>query len=426
MEYQETLEYLYQNLPMYQRVGPPAFKKDLVNIEKLCEVLDNPQQKFLSIHIAGTNGKGSSAHMLASILQTAGYKTGLYTSPHLKSFRERIRINGNMIPHDEVVSFVEENTIHFEEIKPSFFEMTVAMAFDYFARMEVDIAIIEVGLGGRLDSTNIITPIVCLITSISIDHQQFLGESLEEIAHEKAGIMKRNIPVVIGVSQSKLVELFVNHARRINCPIYFANVTYKFEIIDQVVQKLHVKNNSDQTSFYLDLTGHYQIKNLPGVFKTLEILGEMGYPVNIKQLEEGLGQIRSLTGLKGRWQPLSKNPLMICDTGHNKAAIEEIIKQIKSIRYEKLHMIIGMVKDKDIKPMLSLMPSGAMYYFCQPDVPRALPADELSDKAGEYELKGLIIKDVNDAISKAKKSAGNNDLIFVGGSTFVVAEIIDI
>ena len=423
MNYQQTLEYLYGNLPMYQRVGAHAFKKDLHNIRKLCLALDNPQNKFRSVHIAGTNGKGSSAHMLASILQTAGFKTGLYTSPHLKSFTERIRINGKSIEKEKVVEFVENNKEVFESIQPSFFEMTVAMAFDHFANEEVDIAIIEVGLGGRLDSTNIIKPEVSLITSISYDHQHMLGDTLEEIAVEKAGIMKRGVPVVIANMQKELISVFVNQARQVECPIYFSGIDYRFEVIENTGQLLYIRNISDNTTFALDLPGEYQVMNLPGVFKTCEILRDIGFPINRKQAMDGLARVRKLTGLKGRWQLISKNPRIICDTGHNTGAIQEIVKQLKSIPYANLHIVIGTVNDKDIEPMLALLPSKAKYYFCQPDVPRSLNAHELAKVAANYKLKGKVILDVNSAVNEARINSSSDDLIFVGGSTFVVAEL---
>ena len=426
MNYQDTLDYLYENLPMYQRVGDTALKKDLTNISRLCEELGNPQHKFMSVHIAGTNGKGSTAHMLAAVLQAAGYKTGLYTSPHLKEFTERIRINGKEVSKDYVTEFVNDNRDRFDEINPSFFEMTVAMAFSYFAKEKVDIAIIEVGLGGRLDSTNIITPLISIITSIGLDHQKFLGDTLPLIAQEKAGIMKRNMPVVVSRSQSSVIPVLINHARITGAPVYFADIYYKFEEIPGEDGKMHVRNCVNNTSFEMDLPGSYQVKNLPGVFKAIELLRGMGYPINYQQVTHALANTIELTGIKGRWQVLSNEPMTICDTGHNTMALKEIIKQLKDYNYRQLHMVIGMVSDKDVEPMLELMPKDALYYFCEPNIPRALDADSLYERATGLGLNGKIVRDVNEAIGSAQKNAQSDDLIFIGGSTFVVAEINDL
>ncbi|KQS40613.1 folylpolyglutamate synthase/dihydrofolate synthase family protein [Pedobacter sp. Leaf194] len=427
MNYQETLDFLYSKLPMFTRVGAAAFKKDLTNTIIFCEALNNPQNKFKSIHVAGTNGKGSTSHMLASVLQAQGFKTGLYTSPHLKDFRERIRINGKMISKAEVKSFVKTNKKLIFEIEPSFFEATVAMAFEHFARHQVDIAVIEVGLGGRLDSTNIITPEISVITNISIDHTNMLGNTLPEIAGEKAGIIKKGIPVVIGETHPESEPIFVEKAKAESAQIFFADD-------DLEARDISVKNNKLQLSVYekntlkyqklkTDLTGLYQPKNILTVLKTLDVLNEhSGLEVAKKSIYDGLAQVKKLTGLQGRWQTLSKNPLMICDTGHNEAGITEVIKNIEQTQYERLHIVFGMVKDKDITKVLSLMPKNASYYFCKPHIERGLETCELQKQAAAFGLEGIACQSVPDAKATAISHAGENDLIFIGGSTFVVAE----
>ena len=427
MNYQETLDFLYSKLPMFTRVGAAAFKKDLTNTIIFCEALNNPQNKFKSIHVAGTNGKGSTSHMLASVLQAQGFKTGLYTSPHLKDFRERIRINGKMISKAEVKSFVKTNKKLIFEIEPSFFEATVAMAFEHFARHQVDIAVIEVGLGGRLDSTNIITPEISVITNISFDHTNMLGNTLPEIAGEKAGIIKKGIPVVIGETHPESEPIFVEKAKAESAQIFFADD-------DLEARDISVKNNKLQLSVYekntlkyqklkSDLTGLYQPKNILTVLKTLDVLNEQsGLEVAKKSIYDGLAQVKKRTGLRGRWQTLSKNPLMICDTGHNEAGITEVIKNIEQTQYERLHIVFGMVKDKDITKVLSLMPKNASYYFCKPDIERGLETHELQKQAAAFGLEGIACQSVPDAKATAISHAGENDLIFIGGSTFVVAE----
>lgn len=427
MNYQETLDFLYSKLPMFTRIGASAFKKDLTNTIILCDALDNPQQKFKSIHVAGTNGKGSTSHMLAAVLQAQGYKTGLYTSPHLKDFRERIRINGKMISKTEVTSFVKQQQKLIEKTEPSFFEVTVALAFDYFAKHQVDIAIIEVGLGGRLDSTNIIIPEVAVITNISIDHTNILGNTIEEIASEKAGIIKKNIPVVIGETQEKSSEVFIVKAEKTNASITFA---------DQVLTARHskLKNNKLFLSVYqndllkykdlqCDLTGIYQHKNILTVLETLVILNKKkDFTVSDESIYKGLKQVKNLTGLQGRWQILSKKPLVICDTGHNEAGIREVVKNINQTPYNNLHIVFGMVNDKDISKVLSIMPKKAIYYFCKPDLERSLAANEMKKQASVHGLIGQSFNSVIEAKTKAISSAETNDLVFIGGSTFVVAE----
>jgi dihydrofolate synthase / folylpolyglutamate synthase len=421
MTYQETLDYLYQNLPMFQRVGAIAYKKDLTNTLALCEVLGNPHLKFKSIHIAGTNGKGSSSHMLASILQSAGYKTGLYTSPHLKEFTERIRINGIEVSKEFVVDFVARIKPAIEIIKPSFFEITVVMAFDYFAQQQVDIAVIEVGLGGRLDSTNVITPIVSLITNISWDHADILGDTLEKIAFEKAGIIKKHVPVVLSEYQHELKPVFTEQALKQRCRLITA--TSYCTVQRTAAGEYDVTHYPRSYSVKLDLMGGYQSKNLQGVLVTVEVLNENGFAISVNQIKDGLSKVATQTGLKGRWQTIGTNPLIICDTGHNEGGIQEILNQINEMQFNQLHIVLGMVKDKDISKILSLLPKYAKYYFCNAKIPRAMLAVELKQRAEAADLQGIAIADVNEAIAEAKRNSNQDDFIFVGGSTFVVAEI---
>ncbi|MEJ5994243.1 folylpolyglutamate synthase/dihydrofolate synthase family protein [Pedobacter sp. Du54] len=428
MTYQNTLDFLYSKLPMFTRIGAVALKKDLHNTLTLCAALDNPQHKFKSIHVAGTNGKGSTSHMLAAILQKAGYKTGLYTSPHLKDFRERIRINGKMISKAAVTRFVKEQRKLIHEVEPSFFEVTVAMAFDFFAKEKVDIAIIEVGLGGRLDSTNIIIPELSVITNISLDHTNILGNTLQEIAHEKAGIIKKNIPVVVGEKQIDIAGVFQKKAEAEHAPLSFAEAILEVANSRSLNSHLIIDILSDKKIIYkdlkLDLTGGYQQKNILTVLEAVHQLKKIGYRIADRALYSALKNTKKITGLQGRWQTLSKNPLVICDTGHNKAGITEVLKNITATPHYKLHMVIGMVKDKDINGVLTLLPKNAAYYFCSPKLERALPATELAKLAQKQGLKGKIFVSVTEALAIAKKSSSPNDLIFIGGSTFVVAEII--
>ncbi len=427
MTYQETIEYLYQQLPVFHRIGKKAFKADLKNTLSICEHLDNPHQKFKTIHIAGTNGKGSSSHYLASILQSAGYKTGLYTSPHLKSFTERIRINGVPIPEDKVVTFVENNKDFLAELKPSFFEMSVGMAFEYFAKEQVDIAVIEVGLGGRLDSTNIITPIVSLITNISLDHTDVLGDTIAQIAFEKAGIIKANIPVVISERNIETDDVFIKKAKGENAQIFFAEDNFKvinFKEKDLLLAiELLDKSNNQNFRIQSQLVGEYQLKNILGVLKTVALLNDLGFSINEESVFDGLKNVISQTGLKGRWQTLSQNPIMICDTAHNIAGIYQVLKSLEKIKYKKLWMILGFVSDKDVSSILEILPKEANYIFCQANIPRALDAQELLETAKNYKLIGEEIADVNEAIKYVKSKANIDDLIYIGGSTFVVAEI---
>lgn len=412
---------------MFHRIGAAAYKADLNNTIELCNSLNNPQNSFKSIHIAGTNGKGSSSHMLAAILQSAGFKTGLYTSPHLKDFRERIRINGQMIPEKEVTDFVEKHKSSFEKIQLSFFEWTVGLAFDYFAKEKVDIAIIETGLGGRLDSTNIINPLLSVITNISFDHMQLLGDTLEKIAFEKAGIIKENTPAVIGERQEETDSVFIQKAKDCHAPITFASDTIKAERIkkDTDLQTFNIYSGSDLLidNIKISLAGNYQQKNICTVIESVLQLKKIGWKISDDNIRVALSHIQELTGFMGRWQKISESPLVICDVGHNKAGIAFIIDQLKEYSFEKLHMVIGVVNDKDVSGILELLPKKAIYYFCKANIPRAMDAKELQLLAKKHGLSGEYYRSVKDAISEAKARSAINDLIFIGGSTFVVAEI---
>jgi len=428
MNYKQTIDYLYSKLPMFTRVGAVAFKKDLHNIKVMCNKLDNPQNNFKSVHVGGTNGKGSTSHMLAAIFQLAGYKTGLYTSPHLKDFRERIRINGEMVSQTFVTDFVAQQQNLIEEISPSFFEVTVAMAFAYFAAEKVDIAIVEVGLGGRLDSTNIITPDLSVITNISLDHTNILGNTLPEIAAEKAGIIKPGIPVVIGEKQTETENVFLKKAAETGSQIVFADQELNAIDTERKNEFLTTTVVNAQTILYphleLDLNGFYQLKNVLTVLQSVSVLRNKGYHLTDEAIYTALKNVKNLTGLQGRWQKLAEHPLVICDTGHNLAGINEVIQNIRNTPFEKLHMVIGMVKDKDINGVLALLPKSASYYFCQPELERALPSSELAAQAKAHGLIGQTFETVADALQAAKNKAGTKDLIFIGGSTFVVAEVL--
>ena len=429
MTYQETIDYLYLHLPMFSRIGAAAYKKDLHNTIELCNALDNPQTKFKSIHVAGTNGKGSTSHMLAAILQQAGYKTGLYTSPHLTDFRERIKINGEMIHEEFVIEFTKRTKKITEEIQPSFFELTVAMAFDFFAKEEVDIAVIETGLGGRLDSTNIITPILSVITNIGYDHMNILGDTLELIAYEKAGIIKQHVPVVIGEYLPETKTIFTNKATAQNAPIHFAQEEYS---ISNIVSKKYtlecdvtsLKNNYSK-NFILDLNGLYQTKNLRTVLCAENILMEQGFVISNEAEKLALANVKKLTGLHGRWEVIADEPTIVLDVAHNEDGIKQILEQLLVVRkkYNALHIITGMVKDKDAEKVLSILPKDAAYYFTNAHIPRALPAKELQEKAAIYNLTGEVFDDVNDAVINAKKNAKKTDLIIVCGSVFLVGEV---
>jgi dihydrofolate synthase/folylpolyglutamate synthase len=402
MTYQQTLDWMFTQLPMYQREGKTAFKKELTNILAFSAALNFPERKFKSIHVGGTNGKGSTSHMLASILQEAGYKVGLYTSPHLKSFTERIRINGSEIPKRKVTSFIKKHTNFLTKQKLSFFEMTVGLAFDYFANEKVDIAIIEVGLGGRLDSTNIITPEVAVITNIGLDHTQFLGDTLPEIAYEKAGIIKNNIPVIIGEKQPEVLPVFLEKAKQCNSKIYVAS--------------------NDVKSYASDLLGDYQKSNTKTAVAAIQQL--QGFTVSAKNISEGLLHVVKNTNLKGRWQILQENPKVICDTAHNKEGLSIVLNQLKKEHYKKLHIVLGVVLDKNLAAILPMFPKEANYYFCKPNIPRGLSEAVLQEKALNFDLIGEKYSSVKEAFKSALLNANQEDTIYVGGSTFVVAEII--
>ncbi|MCA5004414.1 bifunctional folylpolyglutamate synthase/dihydrofolate synthase [Sphingobacterium bovistauri] len=424
--YTEVIDYLYSRLPMFTRDGASAFKKDLDNTLALCEAFDHPQNKFKTIHVAGTNGKGSSSHMLAAILASAGYKTGLYTSPHLVDFRERIRINGEQIAEQFVVDFVNNHKQLIDDVQPSFFETTVVMAFDYFAKEQVDIAIIEVGLGGRLDSTNVISPEVCLITNIGMDHMNLLGDTLEEITAEKAGIIKPNTPVVISETNTITAPIFEAKAEKERASITFAD--QKINAIrlekDALTQRIQITEESESNVYNLDLTGSYQVKNIVGVLGTIVEMRKKGFNISEEQLAYALGHVQELTGFQGRWQTLSTDPFIICDTGHNEDGIKEVIKNLNEISYTNLHIVIGAMKDKDLDHMLPYLPKEAIYYFSNPDMPRAMHAAELAEKALTYGLKGKVSGSVIQALEDANEAYKEGDLIFVGGSNFVVAEVL--
>ena len=430
MTYGETLDYLFNALPMFQRVGASAYKADLTNTLSLCAHLGNPEKSFKTVHIAGTNGKGSTSHALAAVFQSAGYKTGLYTSPHLKSFTERIRIDGKEITEDSVVEFVVNNKAFLDELQPSFFEMTVGMAFWYFAKEAVDIAVIEVGMGGRLDSTNVIHPELCVITTIGYDHTQFLGNTLPLIAGEKAGIIKQGVPVVISQSQKETQAVFSQQAAAMQATIVFADqlwvVTKIQESEDPSLQQLanfKVWNSDGEFKLKFGLNGDYQRFNLPGILEAVRQLRDQGWNLPNQALKAGLENVTEQTGLKGRWQLVQLKPLIIADTGHNESGVLEVVNQLKKYSYSKLWMVIGMVNDKDISKVLDLLPKEATYIFCEASIPRAMAAHELARKGKEKGLIGQVISEVPEALEFARKNASLDDLIFIGGSTFVVAEI---
>ncbi|HEU4469900.1 MAG TPA: folylpolyglutamate synthase/dihydrofolate synthase family protein [Flavisolibacter sp.] len=425
MNYQQTLDYLYKALPMFSRIGSAAYKKDLTNILALCRELGDPQEKFRTIHVGGTNGKGSVSHMLAAVLQAAGYRTGLYTSPHLYDFRERIRIDGQMVPEDFVTAFVAENRALIESVEPSFFEITVAMAFDYFAKQQVDIAVIEVGLGGRLDSTNIIRPELCVITNIGWDHMNLLGNTLEAIAFEKAGIIKPGIPVVIGSKQRETYDVFASAAKERGAPIFFAEDRFAAEDYRLSPEAIEVqvrdKNTGLLTSYITDLPGIYQKANILTVLQA--IAAWPGAPIAIPTVQEALGWAKVSTGLRGRWEVLRQQPTVVLEVAHNAEGIREMLKHAARLSFNRLHLVIGMVKDKEIGKVLELLPREAVYYFTQAGIPRALDAAALRDQAAAYGLHGDSFDNVNEALRAALAAADSEDLILVCGSIFLVAEV---
>lgn len=431
MKYQETLDYMYSQLPMFQRIGGAAYKANLDNTIAILNLLKNPHHNFKSLHIAGTNGKGSVSHYLAAIFQSAGYKCGLYTSPHLKDFRERIKINGEMIPKTKVIQYVETYKSDFEIIQPSFFEMTVGMAFKYFSDEKVDIAIIETGMGGRLDSTNLINPELSIITNISYDHTQFLGDTLEKIASEKAGIIKHGIPVVIGETHPETKTVFDLKAKEMNSSVYYADNEYfidtysYFQSNKQQYLEIVFNKATKTKSIKLcsELLGIYQLKNLKTVLTAIDVLKKIGYKINQSCIKNGIANVVTLTGLMGRWQIISKNPLTVCDTAHNENGIAEVLKQISISSFKNLHFVLGMVNDKEIDKVLNMLPNEAVYYFCKANIPRGLNEGILKEKAEKLGLKGESYKSVQKAVNAARKAANKDDMIYIGGSTFIVAEV---
>lgn len=406
MNYQETTNWLFNQLPMYQTQGATAYKKDLTNTLLLAEHLNHPEKKLKCIHVAGTNGKGSTSHLLASVLQEAGYKVGLYTSPHLKDFRERIKINNEEISEEFVCEFVANNKSFFEANDLSFFEMTVGLAFEYFVKEKTDINIIEVGMGGRLDSTNIITPLVSVITNIGFDHTQFLGNTLESIAYEKAGIIKNNIPVVIGEYTSETKKVFLAKVKEMNSDIYFAS------------DLIHETYDSD-------LRGDYQISNKKTVQQTIKVIqSQKNFKISDENIKSGFSNVIKNTRLLGRWQQLNENPKVICDTAHNSHGLKIVLHQILNETFDDLHIVLGVVNDKDLDEILTLFPKKAKYYFCKPNIPRGLNTEILAEKANKHNLKGKVYNSVSNAYADAIKNSNKNDFIYIGGSTFVVAEVL--
>lgn len=429
MNYQETIDYLLSYLPMFQRIGAAAYKADIYNTVELMKALGNPEKKFKSIHVAGTNGKGSSSHLIASILREKGLKVGLHTSPHLKDFRERIKIDNKMCDEEFVINFVENNKELIERIKPSFFETAVAMAFTYFAQENVDIAIIEVGMGGRLDSTNVINPLACLITNISFDHTQFLGNSLEAIAQEKAGIIKQNTPVVISQTQKETQNVFSAKADEKNSPICFADSYLSCENVNhsQGLLKMDIYKNGVERikNLQSSLSGYYQQKNILGVVALIDTLNQYhNFNISDEEIKQGIENLSSNFPIAGRWQTLCNKPLTICDTGHNEDGLKYVIEQIKNTPHEKLRFVLAMVNDKDVNKVLSMLDKDAEYYLSQAKIPRALPVDELAEKAMQAGLSFTKYDTISQALAQAQEDAKENDLVFVGGSTFTVAEVV--
>ena len=426
MTYQETIDYLFNSTPLFQNVGKDAYKEGLENTHLLDEHFGHPHRQFKTIHVAGTNGKGSCSHTLAAILQSAGYKVGLYTSPHLVDFRERIRINGTPVSEAYVIDFVENHRAFFEPLHPSFFELTTAMAFNYFAEQQVDVAVIEVGLGGRLDCTNIIRPDLCVITNISFDHVQFLGDTLAKIASEKAGIIKEGIPVVIGETTPETKPVFAEKAIQVNAPIHFAEEE-QF-LLESSINEQGKRTYQTKEYAYLEgeLGGLCQIKNTNTLLSAIRILQDIGYNINDTHVREGFAHVCSLTGLMGRWQKILETPVAYCDTGHNKAGIQYIVEQLSRQTYRQLHIVMGMVNDKDISGVLAMLPKDAIYYFTKASVSRALNENEVKRLAGEAGLEGNTYPSVKDAFEAAQASAHPDDFIFVGGSTFIVADLLSI
>lgn len=426
-QYQETVEFLYGNLPMYHRIGALAYRKDLTNIRKLCDFLGNPQDKITTIHVAGTNGKGSTSYMLSAILQAHGLKTGLYISPHYKDFRERIRVNGEYVSKKFVIEFIEHIRAAVMDIQPSFFELAVAMGFEYFYQQKVDVAIIEVGMGGRLDSTNIITPLLSIITNISFDHTQFLGDTLPAIAGEKAGIIKPGVPVVIGETHPETQPVFDSKATEMHAPIVYADQHFQAEIVETSASHTIFDVYKDEKLQYprlsANLNGDFQVKNIQTVLQAIEVLKE-SFPLQEVNIRRGLHDLKRLTRFIGRWQVLGENPTIIADSAHNEGGIKLILKNLQDIPHQKLHFVMGVVNDKDFDEMFAMLPKDAIYYFAKADIPRGMEVKALQAKAAPFGLKGRTYASVKNALKAAKRHAKTDDLIFIGGSIFVVAEVI--
>lgn len=425
MNYQETLHYLFTSAPLFQQVGKDAYKEGLDNTHALDAYFGHPHRTFRTVHVAGTNGKGSCSHTLAAILQSAGYRTGLYTSPHLVDFRERIRVNGQPVSESYVIDFVEKHRHFFEPLHPSFFELTTAMAFRYFADQQVDVAVIEVGLGGRLDCTNIIHPDLCVITNISFDHIQFLGNTLAKIASEKAGIIKPQVPVVIGESTAETKPVFLQKAYEVEVPIIFAEEEQLLRSYTRTCDGQYLYQTEEYPDLKGELGGLCQLKNTNTLLSAIRQLKENGYRLSDEHVRKGFAEVCELTGLMGRWQKVGSSPTVICDTGHNVGGISYIVEQLSLQTYERLHIVMGMVNDKDISGVLALLPSTAVYYFTQASVRRALPAGQVKELAGRFGLQGEAYPDVSTALAAAKAAATHRDLIFVGGSSFIVADLLN-
>lgn len=427
MTYQETLDYMFSSLPMYHRIGKAAYKADLNNTHALMEYLGHPENQFHSIHIAGTNGKGSVSHLLAASLQAAGYKVGLYTSPHLVDFRERIRINGDMIPETEVTRFVEVHRPFMQTLQLSFFEMTVGLAFDYFARQQVDVAVVEVGMGGRLDSTNVLQPDLCVITNIGYDHTQFLGDTLPKIAAEKAGIIKEATPVVIGESHPETQDVFISHAQQKNAPIVFADQHFRIQDrgsdIDHLCFDVIREGETLYTDWRCPLAGDYQYKNLATFFQAAELMYIIGFDLlDERALRQGVANVIETTGLHGRWEVIAHDPLVVCETAHNADGIQAMLRKLSQLRYHQLHIIYGCVNDKDFRHILAMLPRQASYTYTQPSVPRALPATDLAAAAAEMRMPGSCYLNIAEALAAVKAHAAPDDLILITGSIFLVAD----
>lgn len=426
MTYQEATTYLFTAAPLFQNIGAGAYKEGLSNTHLLDEHFGHPHRNYRTIHVGGTNGKGSTSHTLAAILQSQGYRVGLYTSPHLVDFRERIRVDGEMIPEQRVIDFVENERSFFEPLHPSFFELATALAFQYFAEEKVDVAVIEVGLGGRLDCTNIIQPDLSIITNISFDHIQFLGNTLPKIASEKAGIIKHNVPVVIGeAGDNEVRAVFEKEVQTVDTEIFFAEEDDELTDFTLSPKDGYSYNTKSYGKLHGQLSGYCQEKNIRTILAAIKVLNRQGYNIGTDAVKKGLANVCQLTGLMGRWQTVCGQPLTICDTGHNVGGMQYITKQLQETPHEKLHIIIGMVNDKDVNTVLSMLPKDAVYYFTQASVKRAMPAKEFAQIAQKHDLRGRCFENVASAYNAAKKKAGKNDLIFIGGSTFIVADMLN-